>query len=205
MCYSPSYGGLRRAWIDQKYDVTYDGVFQFLTGGTVTSLSQTTTFDAKNCFKGIGLRFGSDGEWFITPHWTFLGGASTSMLYGKFNIHERIAGARILDLGTGPVLFPETLTEKRRIHRPRINFEGLLGLQWHTCSPSKKCRLGIGAFYEFSYWLNQNEIYNRVFANNTYPINDVSVNNNVNASILHEKGNLQLHGVSVQLEINAPF
>lgn len=197
--------GIRAAWIDQRYQIRYHSAFQFTTGGVGETIFSNTSLDASNDFKAVGLRFGMDGQLFFCSNLSLIGGVSTSLLYGKFNVMEVINGGLILDVGGVPTFVPEILTLSETLYRPRFNIEGLLGLQWSTYLIPTKCGLSAALFYEAAVWINQNQIINRTISINDSPINATSTNSNINESLVHPKGNIQLTGFSFQVRLDKFF
>jgi hypothetical protein len=180
--------GVRAAWIDQDFKVNYRSYFP--TSSTI--FIENTSFKADQNFSGIGLKFGSDIEFYFAKSWSILGNVSGSLLMGHININEKIAGLIVID---PLVAIPEKVKIKNSIHRIRSNLEGQLGLQWQTYFYKNRFRFACAALYSFAYWFNQN---NLIDVSTTFSpglsepvVNDIS-----------QSQDLQLQGLNIKLGID---
>lgn len=148
------YVGLRGAFIDQKYKVTYkalnvdNGIFFPNTG-----------MRAKNNFEGVGLRTGSDFQWHFSKQWNLFGSISASIIRGHFNLKQIFNTARLN--GSQSEIISGTFDYRNHFWTNRVNLEEMLGLQWETFFGRNRSRasyFSIGAFYELGQWFQQNEL-----------------------------------------------
>ncbi|MBS0621311.1 MAG: hypothetical protein JSS61_07660 [Verrucomicrobia bacterium] len=146
--------GVRGAWIDQHYTAKYHGAH---TDGASTFFHDNS-FKAHNDFTGGGIRIGGDFTWYMSRNWNVVGNLFGSLIYGRFNV-KQIEDGEILVSG---FLIPEHVNMKDHFNRVRPNVEGKLGLQWQSFFNKEKYRFSIGAFYDLSYWFEQNELFNTI-------------------------------------------
>jgi hypothetical protein len=85
--------GMRGAWIDQHYNVKYHALFPTST----TILIRNTSFRSNESFKGVGIKMGSDLKFYLCKSLSILGNLSTSILWGKLTLHEKIKGYIVID------------------------------------------------------------------------------------------------------------
>ncbi|MBS0616128.1 MAG: hypothetical protein JSR58_06220 [Verrucomicrobia bacterium] len=178
--------GVRGAWIEQNYKVHYRGA-QFANNAPVFHDNE---FNAKQDLKAGGIRLGSDLQWFLSSHWSILGNISASLLYGQFHLKETVSG----EVGVANVVIPETIRLKDHDSRLNPNLEGKLGLKCQAPFHHGRYRVSLAAFYDFSYWFNQNRQLNETVVVDPSSGNAPSTMNRSN-------GNLQLQGVSVELAL----
>lgn len=180
--------GLRAAWIDQHFRAKYDSLYVTTSG--IFPFDQS--FRCNQDFGGIGVRFGTDLQFYITKCWSVLGNLSGSLLWGSTEIKEHATG-RIFVSTTSS--FPETTKFKQSIDRIRPNLEGSLGFQWQTFYHSDKYRVAISALYSFAYWFKQNQLANEALnfpPNLQQPATNTIVSN----------GDLQLQGLNVRFNFD---
>ncbi|MFI5334637.1 MAG: Lpg1974 family pore-forming outer membrane protein [Chlamydiales bacterium] len=72
-------GGLRLAWIQQNYRVTYD---------YLTTPMNTTLVHFKNQFRGVGVRAGLDAYWQLHHMFSIFAKGGFSLFQGKFHLRE---------------------------------------------------------------------------------------------------------------------
>ncbi|MBS0652597.1 MAG: hypothetical protein JSR39_03625 [Verrucomicrobia bacterium] len=180
--------GLRAAWIEQHFRVNYHSVF--LTAATAFSFDQL--FRCRQEYEGIGLKFGTDLQFYITRAWSILGNLSTSLLWGTTELKQKATG-RIFVSDTDS--FPESLVLSKTFDKLRTNLEGQLGLQWQTYYHQGKYRFAASALYSIGYWFRQNLLTNQIVspAGNLQQPAVVEANTN---------GDLQLQGLNIQLEFD---
>jgi len=173
--------GLRGAWIDQKYRTKYlatqDGLNFF-----------NSNLKARNDFSGLGVKAGTDLQWFLSKRWSILGNFALSLIYGTFELKQKVFG--IIFPAPG-VTIPEEFETKASEARIVPNLESKIGLQWQTFLSCHRYRISFGAFYNLFYWFHQNRLHNlSVFFNaltfDTY-INEI-----------RNSGDLQIHGGSLE-------
>ncbi len=167
--------GVRGAWIEQRYRARY-------TGGDFGTISPTT-FRAHNNFSGGGLRAGLNMLFHFSRNWGLFGKASGSLVYGRFEIREKVTG--IVPGGTASATIFE---EKHSMNRVRANAEAGGGLQWEYFFCNNKMHVVLSAGYEIVEWFNQNEL--REFRR------DSTVANNFGFSIARD-GDLGMQGFTL--------
>lgn len=145
--------GLRAAWIDQDFKSKYHAYFPTNTN----IFTANTSFQADQDFTGIGLKFGSDIDFYFAKSWSIIGNLSASFLMGSIDINEKVSGLIVVDPA---IAIPEKIKVKESMHRIRSNLEGQLGLQWQTYFYKEKFRFACAALYSFAYWFNQNNLMN---------------------------------------------
>ncbi len=183
--------GLRAAWINQDFKVKYHSYFP--TNDTI--LSENTSFKANQDFKGIGLKIGSDVEFYITKSWSILGNLSTSILAGSIDTKSKIKGLLVIDVGPESFTIPETITIKDSANKLRSNLEGQLGIQWQTFFYDNKYRFGCSALYSFAYWFSQNNMRDEL----------ITFNPNLSQPLIQESvqnGDLQIQGLNIKFEFD---
>ncbi len=175
--------GIRGAWIDQHYLAKYHAIYP-----NDPLVFNNNKFKADNDYAGVGLRLGSDLRWPISPHFSLVGNISGSVLYGAFRIHERINGF----FQTTNILIREIFKEAEHLHRLNVNLESKIGLQWQTFFHRNRFRVCIGAFYDFSYWFNQNQLVNQIAVLDPVAITRI-------LGVERNDGDLQLQGGRLEI------
>ena len=148
----------------------------------------------------MGLKFGLDGEWFLTSHFSILGKAAASLIYGNSKLKETIIGGLLI--GPPTHILPENLHFQQAMHRMRPNIEGQLGLQWQTFFSEERYRVRMGAFYMLSYWWNQNQIINDVISLDFHSLGPDEIAANIVNFTTNKGGDLQLQGVQFQVGLD---
>lgn len=189
------YFGLRGGSISQNYRASYSSMYtvNIFSGGSVTLTGGATSFKAKNEFNFGGIRGGTDLLWHWSSHWSILGKASGSLVYGKFHVKEKFNGFH--DIASR--LLSSTFIDNESYWRTRANLESYIGLQWETffgCSTHIAINLG----YEISYWFQQNELNAIIAQSDTVP----SSGTIVSLSKFRRTGNLGLQGVTFNFAID---
>lgn len=180
--------GLRAAWIDQHFRAKYDSLY--VTASGIFPFDQS--FRCNQDFGGIGLRFGTDLQFYITKCWSILGNLSGSLLWGSIDVKEKATG-RIFTSDT--TSFPEVIKLKQSVDKVRPNLEGSLGFQWQTFYHSDKYRVAVSALYSFAYWFRQNQLLNEVL---NFP---PSLQQPASSTIV-SNGDLQLQGLNVRFDFD---
>lgn len=182
--------GLRAAWINQHFRTKYHSFFVT----TADTFPFHNSFQCNQEFSGIGLKFGSDVQFYMTKAWSILGNLSTSLLWGSTELKQKVNGQIF---PTASTFFPETVKVKQSIDKIKANLEGQLGLQWQTYYHQGKYRFATSALYTFSYWFSQNNLTNQIIGfppvvTPSFPaIDEVATN-----------GDLQLQGLNLQFEFD---
>lgn len=180
--------GLRGAWIKQDFQAKYHAFFLTNTG----SFDFNHIFFCKQSFGGVGLKFGTDAQFYLSPSWSILGNFFSSFLWGSTKLEEKATG-RIFVSDT--LSFPEAVKFSRKIDRIRTALDGQLGMQWQTYCYQGKYRFAISALYSISYWFSQNMLVNQIvnFLPNLQQPGVVDAPTN---------GDLQLQGLNLQFEFD---
>ncbi|MGE0671232.1 MAG: Lpg1974 family pore-forming outer membrane protein, partial [Parachlamydiales bacterium] len=180
--------GLRAAWINQHFNVKYHSIFVTTAGAFPFDQS----FRCHQEFNGVGIKFGSDLQFYMNKAWSILGNLSTSLLWGETELKQKVAGRIFVDTTNS---FPETIRFTKSVNKIRTNLEGLLGLQWQTYYHQDKYRFGVSALYSFAYWFSQNQLTNHSITPSPSLEQPAVVDNSAN-------GDLQLQGLNFQLEFD---
>jgi hypothetical protein len=181
--------GVRAAHIHQDYQATYHGVYDDGMGGSI--FLGETSFDANWTYNGMGVRFGTDGEWHINSYFSLVANGFLSILYGRYHLQESFQGG--FPVGN-PTPLREIINLNQHYYRLRTALETEIGFRSQTFFNNDKRRVVLGAYYGFSYWLRQNEMVNQFLVFNT--TGDVFLTN------LPTSGDLQLQGLRIELEVD---
>lgn len=138
--------GLRGAFIRQHFRYRYEDLHVDTIPGPFDIVTRT-----KNNYYSGGLRAGTEMNFRVNQHWSFYGAASTSLVYGNFDLRLRF---QFPDLDIGPL----KLGYKSDYNRTKANVEGAIGLQWETGYANGRYHFTILACYEFTEWFNQNQL-----------------------------------------------
>jgi len=190
------HAGLRGAWLYQTFTVRYHGGYQFLNAGTFSTLFKNTSFDAKNHFCAIGMRGGADLEWRLSSRWSIVANLAGSLLYGKFNIAQKLDGGFLLSTGT-VFINDEIANTRDSLWRLRPCFETEMGMKWQIPFNKGKYCVFAAATYNFVYWPGQNELINSITTRDSTPIGLNQINFNADVTPLRAEGDLQLQGVKL--------
>lgn len=144
------YIGLRGAWIDQNYDVNYDGTF---------SSGHNVRYEASNDWWGVGLRAGFNSEYLLGGGWALFGRTAGSILYGKFDIDQFTP----LTISSGFALNEE-------FYDNTTNLELALGISWGIFFGKNRYHFNLALGYEFHEWFSMNRM--RKFFGTSAPSND---------------------------------
>jgi len=128
--------GLRAAWIDQDYLLTYNS----------SEFQDIVTL--KNDYWAIGLIGSYEAEYIIRKWIDFYGKGSFSLLFGKFKISQNSVMAS--------VLFDYQIADDFYSVQP--NAELQFGLNFHKNFNNDKLRTSLKLGYEFHQWWDQNQI-----------------------------------------------
>lgn len=156
--------GLRGGWIDLHYHAKYRGAWGFTTipSGNIGFTSRDTSFDAKDLFKGIGVRGGADFLWHFSDHFGISSQISGSLLYGSFNVDETFNGGQpalvSTTKGLAAVINSFKVKYSKDFNRVRANIDAFLGLFFETGISNNKYNFAMHAGYELSEWFQQNQL-----------------------------------------------
>ncbi|MDX8430257.1 MAG: Lpg1974 family pore-forming outer membrane protein [Candidatus Algichlamydia australiensis] len=194
--------GLRAAWIHQDYEARYRGGYTFNDAGVSTTLFKNTSFTASNDYKGVGVHFGTDLEWFITKSFSFIGGGFLSLLYGDFEIREKFDGGLLVSFGGDPQILNEEINVREDFTAVRPSLEAKIGLKWQKLFNENHHRFMIGVFYQVETWFDQNELIAISNARDSTPLTATAIT--ANNYVMNETpgGNLEIQGLRVELRLD---
>ena len=176
--------GVRGATILQHYEAEYQG--QLTTSVPIPLID--THMKAENNFRGVGARAGAQLRWHFTPHLSVLGSVSGSLLYGWYELHQKLDGA----LGV-------TLTDfgfKDDFSKVATNLEASLGFEWEHFFCDDDYRLAISISYEFAEWFSQNKM-------KQFNLMDNSINAQTTVTTVgNQQGDLGLQGGTLQVRLD---
>lgn len=168
--------GARAADIHQEFSVHYAGSTPDL---------KTIHHGEKNEFRGVGARFGVNSDWILGKGWWLFANVSTSILAGKFEIHQKL---------NTPVAVTDAGEDGFDLHSDYFqntpNMEIALGLAWSRAFDCNRYIVGLRASYEFVEWWDQFNM-RKFFSGNPGYANDVV-----------SRGNLTLNGFSLRLQLD---
>ncbi len=180
--------GLRGAWIDQDFKAKYHSFFTT----SATTFTANTSFKADQNFKGVGMKVGSDVEFYLGRCWSILGNLSTSLLWGHHTVKEKTKG---LFFPNATIGVPETAKISNAFNALRASLEGQLGLRWQLFYHNEKYRFACSALYTFAYWFRQNGISDQV----VIPIANLVPLGVQNSS---QTGDLQIQGLNIRFDFD---
>lgn len=176
--------GLRGAWIDQHFKAKYHAFFPLV------GEFKNTSIKLHQEFKGVGLRIGSDIQFYLGRDWSILGNLSTCLLWGNSDLKEKIQGFLLIAPDVS-----ESAVASKASDVIRANLEGQLGLQWQLYYRENKYRVACSALYNFAYWFKQNRMMNQVV------ILEPGQSVPTFQEIFHE-GDLHMQGVNVKVALD---
>lgn len=170
------YFGIRGGWIQQTFNVHYQG-----TNTSATGVSTGVVSRNENNFWGVGARGGLGSEWLLGKGWELFTNVSSSMLFGKFEIQQQ---------STIPPSTNDGIDLDYDYYQNVPNMEIAIGLGWGKHFSKQRYHVGIRAAYEFIQWFDQFNL-NRFYSGNpTYASDTVS------------RGNLTLNGFSLRFQFD---
>lgn len=180
--------GITGGWIKQHYHANYEG-FSALNG--VFSPVGPTNYLADWEYRAVGLRLGTDVQWYMTSQVSLVANGFASILCGKYQLNEKFNGAFPIGFFT---LIHEKIMLKDNFYRLRPAIEMEIGARWQHFFSDKMRRVLFGAYYGFAYWFQQNIMVNEF----------VILDQNFNSFLtnLPTTGDLQLQGLRIEAEIN---
>lgn len=147
-------GGLRFAWVNQNYNVSYDYA--------ITPDSRTS-IEHKNDFWGVGIRGGLDLYWQLYRKLSFFAKTGFTLFHGKFDVQQK--NRLTLPPSTGHTTYINVSDAFTRI-TPEV--DAALGLRvevdFHMKEKSKHkegkhCRFEFLAGWEYVLYPNQNQVF----------------------------------------------
>ncbi|HKY99938.1 MAG TPA: Lpg1974 family pore-forming outer membrane protein [Rhabdochlamydiaceae bacterium] len=146
--------GLRTAWINQHYDVDYEGITQLLTDETEDFLGKAD-IHMRNKYWGLGPRFGFDTQWGLGSGWSIFGNVAFSLLYGYFNTHFHEKGDN--KYAVDPL--DASYAHVHNSFRQSTAITDLqLGLRWDHMFSKERYHFGIQAGWEHHMFFSQNQL-----------------------------------------------
>lgn len=145
------YIGVRGVWINQKM------VYKFLGELEATNPPDPiadTKSRLRNNIWGVGPRFGLDLSFYFTKQWSFRGGFSSSLVYGKFHVKQRAYTQVTRESGFNSQSIPHL---KKSDHFIRSNVDAYFGIGWDRWFNSNKNRVYIALLCESTYWYQINQ------------------------------------------------
>lgn len=155
------HAGIRGAWFNFKFNQDFVGNWYAFQSPSTTPIvfAHDTFLYSQFTYKGVGLKIGTDGAWHFADHWSILAKISGSLLYGKYNFKETLAGFQPDPLPDGfPALLPWNEFFKDDAFRVRTNLEGFLGLTWKTGLCNDRYNIGLSIGYDISQWFQLNSL-----------------------------------------------
>ncbi len=150
--------GLRAASIDQRFDVRYLLAMPLPDVGLAH-----LKIDTRNDYHGIGLRLGSDVEYYFISSLSVFGQGSGSLLYGHGVGDTRIEFEALQSHDDGTLLHA-----KQSQHLIRSNLEARLGLKWRTKLYRDRAAFTLMTTYDMAIWFDQNQLVNFLLISNTW-------------------------------------
>lgn len=175
--------GVRAGWIDQHFSTHYEGA-----GGGATS----TVHHGDNDFWGVGARAGINTDWLLGKGWALFGNINAAMLYGKFEIDQKLAYAGATADG---------FDVHNDFYQNVPNMDIALGISWDAYFDKKRYRVGLKLAYEFHEWFDQMNL-RKFYSGSTGLPDDEPVATDAYASDVVSRGNLTLNGFSLKLQFD---
>jgi len=185
------FASLRGAYIPQKYRVRYDALV-LLDSPPNTAAPAYPSLTFHQTYWGIGPRLGVDGGWHFTKRWLLLGKISGSLLYGHFDVRQKV---NAVDSDTAPI--PFILRFKTSIYRLRANLEGALGFGYERLWNKDRCRVSLSLLFEASEWFNHNQ-----FSKLETATQFDGANSSLFTQPDSQQGNLGLQGMTASLKFD---
>lgn len=153
------FGGLRAAWIHQKYDVQNQGFD--IDSGSPNQEIYKNNLD----FKGIGFRGGFSSSWYFSKHFSFFSDAAISLLYGRLVDHFK-------DIRSAALSHSENQTVANiedTSHSMKSEVEIGVGFRYETVFYRDRFLFAFDVAWEYLNWLNMNQFFLPVTGNDPYP------------------------------------
>lgn len=201
--------GARGAWIGQSFREKFDTHFaveqELIYIGSSTLHSARSKVD--NDFAGGGLRGGLDSIFHFNRNFALFARGSVSLLYGRFNVHQKSDSFLVQDSVNPWTYFPFKSSDRQDFDRVRTNVEGALGIQWEQGFYNNKYHLTLGIAYEIAEWFGQNqqEVFGRDDHEHIFATNQATLATPVEYQEVFSKqinGDLGIQGVSLKLQFD---
>jgi len=149
----PFLGG-RGIILDQDYNVRFRSAFLDSLGSTVIT-DDKTKMTTDNDIAAVGLHLGSDIAFQLPSHFSIIGNLSGSLLYGTYNMQQKVVSGRI-----HPLLQAYHPKLKNHDHQLFSNIEGSIGLKWERWLNKGNNRFALSASVEGQEWFDINKWFN---------------------------------------------
>ena len=140
--------GLRNAWVDQTYKVSYDTLYN----STDEIVLDDYHTHMKNDYWGLGVRGGLDTQWGLGAGFSIFGNAAVSVLYGFFDIHH---SEHYVESSTSSGY---VLSEKNSFRAGRAVTDLQIGMRWDKNFANDRFHFGVQAGWEHHMFFSQNQI-----------------------------------------------
>lgn len=178
--------GLRAALIYKSYEAKYSD--QFTDGNISRKLNDR--FKASDNFWGIGPRAGVDLQFYFKEAWSFLGGLSGALFYGRYDVKETFS-THLTNAGN---LNSKRYKSSDERYCVRANLDAALGIGWETWFKQHSVRFAPSILFEGSCWFDTNQLF--LPKSSTTPTNSSIPN----FSNYRKQGNLILMGLSFNFQ-----
>jgi hypothetical protein len=172
--------GIRGAWIQQHFSTRY-GISVSNTVVTTPATVLNPIHHGDNDFWGIGARTGVDTDWMIGKGWCLFANVSASMLFGKFDVTQKMEPSNSTTDG---------IDLERHMFQNVPNVEMALGIGWNERFVDNKYQISLRAAYEFIEWFDQLNMRKIVHGSPDYTNDVVS------------RGNFTMNGFSLKLQLD---
>lgn len=181
---SPHFG-VRGATIRQHFSVDYGG----------NGITYRTIHHGDNDFWGFGSRAGVNTDWLLGKGWKLFGNIAASMLFGKFEVQQK------LGYGSG-TSNTDGFDLDYDFYQNVPNLELILGLGWSKYFSKKRYCISLDLAYEFHEWFDQLNM-RRFFTGSTgIPTAATPAATHMYANDVVSRGNLTLNGLSFSVQFD---
>jgi hypothetical protein len=186
-----TFGGLRGAWIQQKYKVKYEELFT--SGNFIGEPGEVLEATHTSKCWGVGPRIGCDMQWLFCGNFRAIADVSASTLFTKYTTLE--IDTSFQDFASDDLALEDDVNSKTHRNtdfcfvRPQL--EMFLGLGWGDCFFCNNWYFDIEIGYTFNVLWNQN-----MFVSMT------TNNNNNNGEIFNKGGDLSFHGLTLTARVD---
>lgn len=206
------YIGLRNAWIDQKYALTFEAQDYFNFPPNPDQLARRINVRMKNDFWGIGSKAGLNTEWSLGKGFCIYGKGAVSLLYGRFKVkyhlHDEkpIRTTEFITGGSVPgAQAPLPVTNSvnpydgeyemdKKIYTVAPIVDLALGLCWGRSFSEDRYCLRIWAGYEQSVFFNQNRFMNPQYDFTLIELTPAFSSTSEGPNFFTDRGNLTTSG-----------
>ncbi len=179
------YGGLRSAWIRQRFQVNYSNGTVF--SGTLIRpfTGQNLSVHMKNNFWGLGLRGGVDSDWGFGEGFSAFGNLAASLLVGQFKIEQ-------IETRTtaSPIETRLNITDTSFVARPILDM--ILGLRYESLLYEDRYFLELQLAWEQHLFFKQNQLMK-------FPVSSsgLALQREYPGLFVSNHGDLDTHGITL--------